>query len=48
MLGPELEDFVGLLQKLRYGRPGDSRRQVMARLRRCGQSLRRQLRRSPS
>jgi protein-glutamine gamma-glutamyltransferase len=48
LLGPELEDFVGLLQQLRYGRPGDSRHQVMARLRRCGQSLRRQLRRSPS
>jgi protein-glutamine gamma-glutamyltransferase len=48
LLGPELEDFVGLLQQLRYGRPGDSRRQVMARLKRCGQSLRRQLRRSPS
>jgi transglutaminase-like putative cysteine protease len=48
LLGPELEDFVGLQQQLRYGRPGDSRRQVMARLRRCGQSLRRQLRRSPS
>jgi hypothetical protein len=48
LLGPELEDFVGLLQQLRYGRPGDSRRPVMARLRRCGQSLRRQLRRSPS
>jgi hypothetical protein len=48
LLGPELEDFVGLLQQLRYGRPGESRRQVMARLKRCGQSLRRQLRRSPS
>lgn len=48
LLGPELEDFVGLLQQLRYGRPGDSRRLVMARLKRCGQSLRRQLRRSPS
>jgi transglutaminase-like putative cysteine protease len=48
LLGPELEDFVGLLQQLRYGRPGDSRRLVMARLRRCGQSLRQQLRRSPS
>jgi len=48
LLGPELEDFVGLLQQLRYGRPEGSRRQVMARLKRCGQSLRRQLRRSPS
>ncbi|MCX5954092.1 MAG: DUF3488 and transglutaminase-like domain-containing protein [Cyanobacteria bacterium] len=48
LLGPELEDFVGLLQQLRYGRPEGSRRQVMARLGRCGQSLRRQLRRSPS
>jgi transglutaminase-like putative cysteine protease len=48
LLGPELEDFVGLLQQLRYGRPGDSQRQLMARLRRCGQSLRQQLRRSPS
>jgi transglutaminase-like putative cysteine protease len=48
LLGPELEDFVGLQQQLRYGRPGDSRRLVMARLKRCGQSLRRQLRRSPS
>jgi transglutaminase-like putative cysteine protease len=48
LLGPELEDFVGLLQQLRYGRPGGARRQLIARLRRCGQSLRRQLRRSPS
>ena len=48
LLGPELEDFVGLLQQLRYGRPGDCQRQVMARLRRYGQSLRRQLRRSRS
>ncbi len=48
LLGPELEDFVGLLQQLRYGRPGGSQRQLIARLRRCGQSLRQQLRRSPS
>jgi transglutaminase-like putative cysteine protease len=48
LLGPELEDFVGLLQQLRYGRPQGSQRQLMARLRRCGQSLRQQLRRSPS
>ena len=48
LLGPELEDFVGLLQQLRYGRPGESRRLVITRLKRCGQSLRRQLRRSPS
>jgi len=48
LLGPELEDFVGLLQQLRYGRPEGSRQQMLARLGRCGQSLRRQLRRSPS
>ena len=48
LLGPELEDFVGLLQQLRYGRPGAARREVIGRLSRCGQSLRRQLRRSPS
>ena len=48
LLGPELEDFVALLQQLRYGRPEGSQRLVMARLRRCGQSLRQQLRRSPS
>jgi transglutaminase-like putative cysteine protease len=48
LLGPELEDFVGLLQQLRYGRPQGSRRQMIVRLERCGQSLRQQLRRSPS
>jgi transglutaminase-like putative cysteine protease len=48
LLGPELEDFVGLLQQLRYGRPGAPQRQGLDRLSRCGQSLRRQLRRSPS
>ena len=48
LLGPELEDFVGLLQQLRYGRPGAPQRQGLERLSRCGQSLRRQLRRSPS
>jgi hypothetical protein len=36
LLGPELEDFVGLLQQLRYGRPGESRRLVMARLEEMG------------
>lgn len=48
LLGPELEDFVDLLQQQRYGRPGGPQRQALGRLRRCGQSLRRQLRRSPS
>ena len=48
LLGPELEDFVGLQQQLRYGRPGAPQRQGLDRLSRCGQSLRRQLRRSPS
>ncbi len=48
LLGPELEDFVGLLQQLRYGRHQGSRRQMIVRLVRCGQSLRQQLRRSPS
>jgi hypothetical protein len=48
LLGPELEDFVDLLQQQRYGRPGAPQRQALGRLRRWGQSLRRQLRRSPS
>jgi transglutaminase-like putative cysteine protease len=48
LLGPELEDFVDLLQQQRYGRPGPPQRQGMDRLRRCRRSLRRQLRRSPS